>query len=155
MKEEFKEIIVDEGRKIVSQDGVLILPEWDIEDGVAFDAIRKSKEDEARLELRGPDFTNDYATLAIWALEEGPMKPDVSDLNYNLRGSLIIKRAADTPSVEATKLNVYVAKLAHESAKKEALEKVELMKKFDNLFNDYNASQKRCVELQMRVQLFE
>lgn len=155
MKEDFKEITADEGKKIISQAGDFILPEWDIADAVTFDAIWKSKEEEARLALRGSDFLDDYATLAIWALEQGPRKPDINDLNPNLRGSLVIKRVADTSSVEATKLNVDVAKLAHESAKKEALERDDLMKKFDKLFNDYNASQKRCVELRTRVQLLE
>lgn len=78
-----------------------------------------------------------------------------NNFHPNLRGGLIIKRASNTLSVEATKLNVDVAKLAHETSKREALEKVELMRKFDKLFNDYNAPQQRCVELQMRVQLFE
>lgn len=43
MREEFKEITVDEGRKIISQVRVSILPEWDIADAMAFDTIRKSK----------------------------------------------------------------------------------------------------------------
>lgn len=118
----------------------MILPEWDIADAVAFETIRKSKgqpfnsEEEARLALRGSDFVDDYATLAIWALEEGPRKPSISYLNLNLRGSLIIKRASNRSSVEAAKLNVYVAKLAHESAKREDLEKAELIRKFYKLF---------------------
>lgn len=67
-----------------------------------FDTIRKSKgqhfnlEEEARLALKGSDFVDDYATMEIWELEEGIRKPNISDLNPNLRGSLIIKRASDT-----------------------------------------------------------
>lgn len=131
------------------------MPEWDIADVVAFHTIRKSKEEDVGLALRDSDFGDDYVTLEIWALEEGPRKPNISDLNPNLKGSLIIKRASDTSSVEGTKLNIDVAKLAHESTKKEALEKAELIRKFDKVFNDYNASQKMCVELKMRVQLLE
>lgn len=128
---------------------------------MAFYAIRKSKgqqfssEAEARLALKGLDFVDDYATLAIWALEDGPRKPNISDINPNLRGGLILKREFDISSVEDTKLNVDVAKLAHETSKRESLEKAELMRKFDKLFNDYNAVQQRCLELQRRVQLLE
>lgn len=147
MMEEFKRITVDEGRMIVSQARVLILPKLDIIDAVAFNAIRKSNgkqfssEEEARLALKGLDFIDDYATLEIWALEGGPRKPNISDLNPNLRGGLIVKRASDTSSVEDTKLNVGVAKLAHETSKREALEKIDLRIKFDKIFNDYNATQ--------------
>lgn len=128
---------------------------------MAFDAIRKSKdqqlgsEEEARLELKGSDFVDDYATLVVWALEEGPRRPNINDIYPNLKGSLIIKRVFDTSSVEATKLNVDVVKLAHETSKREALEKVELMRNFHKIFNDYNVIQHRCVESQTKVQLLE
>lgn len=128
---------------------------------MAFDAIRKSKgqlfssEEEARLALKGLDFVDDYTTLAIWALEEGPRNPNVNELNPNLKGGLIIKREFNTSSVEATKLNVDVVKLTHETSKREALEKAEFMRNFDKLFNDYNEAQQTCLEFQMRVQLFE
>lgn len=91
--------------------------------------------------LKGSNVLDDYATLAICALEEGPRKPNISDINPNLRGGLIVKRASDTSSVEATKLNVDVAKLDHETSNREALEKIELMRKFEKLFNYYNVAQ--------------
>ena len=41
--EEFKNITPEEGRQLVNQAGVLIFPEWDITNAVAFSAIMKSK----------------------------------------------------------------------------------------------------------------
>jgi hypothetical protein len=41
--EEFKTITLKEGRELVNQVGVLILPEWDITDVVAFNVILKSQ----------------------------------------------------------------------------------------------------------------
>lgn len=67
----------------------------------------------------------DYATLAFWSLEQGPQRQDIGDINSNLRGSLIIKRVADTSNVEASKLTMDASKLAHETAKREEIEKQE------------------------------
>lgn len=161
MMKEFKGITTDEGKININQVGILIFAEWDIEDVVDFDAIRKSKdqqfnlEEEARLALKGSQFVDDYATLAIWALEQGPRRPNIIYINLNLRGSIIIKRSSDTSNVEASKLAVDVAKLAHETSKRGAMEKEELMKKFENIFNVYNVVQQRCLELQTKVQLLE
>lgn len=105
-----------------------------------FDAIRKSKhqpfnsEEESRLALKESEFVQDYATLAIWSLEQGPRRPDIGDINPNLRGSLIIKRATDTSNVEASKLAIDVAQLAHETANREEIEKQELMKRFEHFW---------------------
>lgn len=44
MMKELRTITPTEGRRIVNQEGVLILPEWDIVDVVVVDAIRKSEQ---------------------------------------------------------------------------------------------------------------
>lgn len=129
MMEEFKPIMEDEGRKIVNQASILILPKWDIANAMAFDKIRKSRghqyilEDKARLEFKGSDFIDGHATLAIWSIEKGPRRPAINDINPNLKGGLITNGNSDTSSVEATKLNVDMTKLAHETTKREAKEK--------------------------------
>lgn len=69
----------------------MILPEWDIVDVVAFDAIRESQqplynlEEEVRLALQGSACNQEYATLAIWLLTKGARNPDIEDINTNLR----------------------------------------------------------------------
>lgn len=93
----------------------------DIDDVVEFDTIRKSKgqqyssEEEERLALKGSNFIEDHASLAIWPLEQRPRRPDIIDINLNLKGGLIVKRASDTSTIEATKLVVDMDKLAHET----------------------------------------
>lgn len=52
-------------------------------------------------------------------------------------------------------LVVDITKFVHETMKREAKEKQELMKKFEKIFNDYNVVQQKYVQLKTKVQLLE
>jgi hypothetical protein len=52
--------------------------------------------------LQDSAFSEEYQTLAIWALAPQGKKPNIVDINPNLKGGLIIKRVFDTSTVEAT-----------------------------------------------------
>ena len=73
--------------------------------------------------------------------------PDVTDINPNFRGGLIIKRASETSTTEATNLTVNVAKLAQKTTEREEAEKKSLMEKYNLLIEEYNKMQQNNVEL--------
>ena len=141
----------------MSQAGVLLLPEWDIADAVAFNAIIQSKhpmqgsEEEVNATLQDSTFSEEYETLAIWALAPQGRKPNVADLSPNLRGGLIIKRVSETSTTEATSLTLNVAKLAQKIAERDEAEKKSLMEKYNTMIGEYSRIQKRNVELQSEV----
>lgn len=64
MLREFEAITPEQGRKLIADAGVLILPEWDIADALIFDVVRKETKP-----LEGITFNNGHATLVIWSLK--------------------------------------------------------------------------------------
>lgn len=151
--EQFKSITLDKGRKLVSQAGVLLLPEWDIADAVAFNAIMQSKhpmqnsEEEVKEALQDSAFSEEYETLAIWALAPQGRKPNVADISLSLMGGLIIKRASKTSTTEATSLTLNVAKLAQKTTERDEAEKKSLMEKYNAIIGEYSRMQQKNVEL--------
>ena len=111
----------------------------------------QDSEEEVKVALQNSAFSEEYETLAIWALAPQGRKPDVSDINPNFRGGLIIKRASKTSTTEATNLTVTMAKLAQKTAKREEAEKKSLMDKYNAIIGQYSKMQQRNVELQTKV----
>lgn len=72
---------------MVAKFGILIIPEWDIEDALVLEAVRKETKP-----LEGVTFSKDNAALVIWSLrrDENRKRKDTSRSSY--LGGMIVKR---------------------------------------------------------------
>jgi hypothetical protein len=73
-------------------------------------------------------------------------KPNVTDINLNLRGGLIIKRALMTLTTKATSLTLNMAKLAKKTTKREEAENKDLMEKYNAIIGEYSKIQQDNIE---------
>lgn len=91
-----------EGRNVVRESGILLLPEWDLASTIAFDTIRRKNSqvyatnEEDVCALQGSTFNTQWDTLAIWALAPSTNKPEVVEPIGDYKGGLIIKRVSHT-----------------------------------------------------------
>lgn len=133
---EFGSITPKQGRKMIAEEGVLILPEWDIVDALVLEAVRKETKD-----LEGITYSNDHVALVMWLLRrEGRKKrKDALESSY-LRG-MAVKRVKDTGVVEAAGMILELEKFNMVVAEKEAKEKADLQVKLEVILKAYNEAQ--------------
>lgn len=92
MKNEFQNNNSQEGKELVKNCGVLLLPKWSISN-----AIRRAKRPLVKIEellemaLRGSTFSQDWDALAIWLLSVGSRKPTLVEPS-DFSGQLLVKR---------------------------------------------------------------
>ena len=101
MIQEFQNITPDEGRQMVKNANILLLPNWDIADALIFNSVSNNLglQDLDKEEFLGTTFSNDQATLLMWSLRRGsrttPSQPD----DLGLTRSIIVRRVVDTSHV--------------------------------------------------------
>jgi len=133
---EVKDISPDQGRQMIRDSGVLLLPEWDIASAIVLDTVRRqdkhifSTEEEAEAALTSAKFNPKWETLAIWALARNTNKPLVAEPDRDFKGGLIIKRVSENLAEEASDQVVEVAKFSKVPTST-------LQKKYDDVLKEY------------------
>lgn len=130
---EFEAITPKQGRKLIADARVLILPKWDIADALIFDAVRKETQP-----LEGINYSNDHVALVMWSLKREESKRRKDSLEFAYSGGMIVKRVKDIGLVEAASTTLESAKFCMAVAEKEAKEKVDLQVKLEVVLKAYN-----------------
>lgn len=109
------------GREIMKKREILLLEGWDSSSTIIFDLIRRRHD----IDLDSIDptqrdkvlsralFDDHLDQLVIWCLHKVARRPSMSHEMDQLFGALLVKRVADTSIIEATNLNLNVAKFTH------------------------------------------
>lgn len=112
------------GIQVVKKSGILVLKGWDISSTIAFDSLTRrhdidleSMDQYQRQKLLSRTILDDHLDqLAIWCLHPVTQRPVMNQEMDRLYGSLLIKRVADTSTIEATDMTMNVNKFSHKVA---------------------------------------
>lgn len=65
--QEFKILILEEGKKMIKSSRVFLLPNWDIVEAIVFTSITKklNLDEKIKKELKGAKFSEDHVALVI------------------------------------------------------------------------------------------
>ncbi|MDF3686205.1 hypothetical protein, partial [Enterobacter hormaechei] len=76
MIQEFQNITPEEGRQMVKDANILLLPNWDIADALIFNSVSNNLglQDPNKKEFLGTAFSNDQAALVMWSLRRGSIQ---------------------------------------------------------------------------------
>lgn len=87
MMDEFKTMTPKQGRDMVAQAGVLILPKWGIADALVLEAVRKEIKP-----MEGITFSKDSAALVMWSLKRDENKRSKDTPGSSYLGGIIVNR---------------------------------------------------------------
>lgn len=85
-------MIAQEGKELVRKSDIILLPEWDLSSAIAFDMVKRydkplyNSQEEATIALQGSAFSEQWDTLAIWALAPNTKNPNIAELVADYRG---------------------------------------------------------------------
>ncbi len=101
MMQEFHNITPEEGRQMVKNSNILLLPNWDIVDALIFNSIsnRMELQDPNKKEFAGTSFSDDQAALVMWSLRRGSKIVSTQPDGSGLIGNIIVRRVVDTSHI--------------------------------------------------------
>ena len=153
MIKEFQSLTPEEGREMVRASGVLLLPNWDIENALIFNSISNKLEelDQNKKEISGAKFSVDQAALVIWSIRKASRTMSLQSDSFGLIGNLIVKRVKDTNFVEAAHLGVETSQLTLATTGKDENKTLELQAKYKRALEPYNKEVQKRIELENKV----
>ena len=112
---------------MVKSSGILLLPNWNIENALVFNSIlgKLNIEDQGNKEIKGVKFSEGHSTLVIWFMRKGSGASSSHLDDTGFIGNLIVKRVEDTPNEEAIELYVGTNNLTLAIALREKKDRLE------------------------------